>query len=287
MNVVLVDGANLLIRNLYGSGKRDEPGSTPRALTNFLNMLSKYARVTYPSRLIFCWDNGASEFRKRLLPEYKANRISKDATIVDPDDIFEKAKEILDALGIEQIDIPNVEADDIIAGYVAMYKQTDFIYIISADKDFSQLIDEEVIIYHPGETAPWTLERWNETNPYTPEEFVFVLALTGDKVDNIPGVGGIGIKRAATLIKECDGSFSQILRDAPLKYPGFKSDIFVRNIALVDLRSGYVEMELPPIPWFNPVEGPKDERWDYAKKILDKYHLRMIKHALIQGDFWE
>lgn len=275
-NVTLVDSANVLLRSVYAVA--NSPGISSAYLTTFVGLLAKYARLTAPSKLMTCWDSGYSEFRLNLLPEYKGKRVHSD----EPSEIFNTAKELVSALGLEQTEFPGIEADDIIAEYVKMYKDQN-VYIISSDKDFSQLLSENVSIYHPGDNSPFNYERWQLNNTYTPEQYVKIMALTGDKVDNICGVGGVGIKTAVKLLTQADWSIEKLLSQQPSE---FKSDIFIRNLALVDLRSGYVKVTPPPIGWFNPTE-PDDDRWPNLVKLLDKYRMRMTKHQILQGEFWE
>lgn len=273
-NVVLFDSANVLLRAVYAVA--NNTGLSSAYLTTFVGLLAKYARLTAPSKLMMCWDSGYSEFRLNLLPEYKGKRVHSD----EPSEIFNTAKELVSSLGLEQTEFPGIEADDIIAEYVKMYRDQQ-VYIISSDKDFSQLLDTNVSIYHPGDNVPFNYERWQANNTYTPEQYVKIMALTGDKVDNISGVGGVGIKTAVKMLTEFDWSIEKLISQ-----PGFKSDIFLRNLSLVDLRSGYVKVTPPPIGWFNPTE-PGDERWQDLVRLLDKYHMRIVKHQLTQGEFWE
>jgi len=283
MNVTLIDGANLLMRAVYALSKRysENPGLAAEPLSTFTSMIAKYCRLTSPSKVMLCWDSDHSDFRRKILPTYKGQRLPAPES--DGPDIFDKAKELVTALGLEQFEVPGVEADDIISEYVRMYKSEN-VHIISADKDFSQLLDEKVTIWHPGDNNPLTLDRWNRQNGFTPEQYVLILALTGDKVDNIPGVKGYGPKTAIKKLAASDWSIVQMIRDAG---EDFDSETFIRNAALVDLRSGYIKVDVPPIGWFNPVEGPKDPRWPQLLKYLDDNKLKMIRYNMIQGKLWE
>jgi len=155
------------------------------------------------------WDEGLPEKRVALQPAYKQQRESMPETMIPQVDFI---REFCRPMGIVSIAKPNAEADDLMACYVieAETRQIDSI-LATNDKDLFQLVNDSVKIYSTNKTdlkspkdphallgIPEVTEKWG-VPPHCIGE---VLALTGDSVDNIPGVEGIGQKTAAALIRE-------------------------------------------------------------------------------------
>lgn len=154
-------------------------------------------------------------FRDELYGDYKANRSPI------PEDLVENLpfiKRIVKALDVPVIEIPGVEADDVI-GTLARRAAEDGaeVVIVSPDKDFQQLLDRHVSIFRPAhrgeEFDPITAETFREKYELEPTQFIDMLALMGDTSDNIPGVPGIGEKTAMKLLQEY-GSVEALLEHA-------------------------------------------------------------------------
>ncbi len=155
------------------------------------------------------WDEGLPEKRVALQPEYKQQRESMPETMIPQLDFI---REFCSSMGIVSIAKPNTEADDLMACYAidAGLQQIDSI-LATNDKDLFQLVNDSVKIYSTNKSDlknpkdPHALlgvhevtEKWG----VPPQGIGEVLALSGDSVDNIPGVEGIGQKTAATLIRQ-------------------------------------------------------------------------------------
>ena len=154
-------------------------------------------------------------FRDALYDDYKANREPM------PDDLAENLpyiKSIVRALDIPVLEIPGVEADDVI-GTLARRADADGaeVVIVSPDKDFQQLLTERISQFRPAyrgeEFDPITLESFREKYGVEPLQFIDILALMGDASDNVPGVPGIGKKTAPDLIQKY-GSIENLLEHA-------------------------------------------------------------------------
>jgi len=210
MRLLLVDGhyyayrSFFAIRNLVNS--RGEPTN---AVFGFLKALRKMLADVKPDAAAVVWDAGLPERRMQLLPSYKQQR---DET---PDDLarqFPVIEEAVKALGVHNVRLPGHEADDLIASYAAAARggQSEVV-IATNDKDIYALVGEGVSVYSTNKTDlkdpkdGFTLlgpleveEKWGVPPGRIPD----VLALTGDAVDNIPGVEGVGPKTAAKLVRE-------------------------------------------------------------------------------------
>ena len=158
---------------------------------------------------------GAGTFRDELFEEYKANRSPI------PEDLAEALpciKDIVEAAGVTVIEVPGVEADDVIGtlARLAAKEGTDVV-IVSPDKDFQQLLDERISIFRPARRGevfePVTADTFREKHGLPPIRFIDLLALMGDASDNVPGVQGIGEKTAGALIREY-GSVETLLEHA-------------------------------------------------------------------------
>lgn len=210
----LVDGTALVFRAHFAFMRRPlttSDGLHVGALFGFLNTLLALIRDAGADRLAVAFDTAAPTFRHERYPEYKANRPEMPAELVAQMPYLEP---LVDALGLASFRQEGIEADDVIGSLTAQARAEGWeVVIVSADKDFSQLIAPGVRQFVPprGREA----ERWVDADAVRerfgvrPEQFIDFLALTGDSSDNIPGVKGIGPKTAATLL-QAHGSLDRI-----------------------------------------------------------------------------
>ncbi len=165
-------------------------------------MLGKMRAAIEPSHLIVVWDGGLSAERTAALPEYKAQRPAM------PDDLkpqFDEMAGYLQAAGVGSFCREGVEADDYIACLARRASEAGMAVVIaSSDKDFMQLVSARVGLLNPGDKsgAVWTDEQVRAKAGVEPSQIVDWLSLTGDSVDNIPGVPGVGPKTAAELLRQ-------------------------------------------------------------------------------------
>lgn len=173
-------------------------------LVNSLVYLKK--KYVPKGNIVVCWDRGHKR-RTAMFPEYKGTRPEKD-----PDEFnnfieqMKMAQYILGLLGIHQSFKDGEEADDIVGTLSKTRADKGLkVLIMSADKDFKQLIDHNIdLLAHKGKdnTRIWTDIEFEEENGFHPTFFTYILALMGDSGDNIPGVQGIGEKGATKLVTE-------------------------------------------------------------------------------------
>ncbi|HKK88829.1 MAG TPA: DNA polymerase I [Saprospiraceae bacterium] len=204
----LLDGYALIYRAHYAFINRpliNSKGFNTSAVTGFVRTLWDILQNEEPSHIAVAMDTSGPTFRHERYPEYKANREEQ------PEDITKSIPYILDIL--RAFDIPvlmqqGIEADDIIGTLARVGEEQGFeVFMVTPDKDFGQLVTENVKMYKPSRQGNgvdiWGVEdilkKWDIENV---DQVVDMLGLQGDSSDNIPGVRGIGPKTAAKLLKQ-------------------------------------------------------------------------------------
>ena len=178
---------------------------------DYQNTVKSLAKSYDCERIIITADWGSSTYRKEIAPDYKQNRKDKFAEQSEEERIafeefFEEFEESLDLLREEYpiLRYKGVEADDI-AAHLVKYRQEydlDYIWLISSDRDWDLLIQENVGRFSYVTRKEVRLDNWKEHYEVCPEQYISLKCLTGDKGDNVPGIPGIGPKRAVQLIRD-------------------------------------------------------------------------------------
>ena len=175
-------------------------GMPSGAIFGTLTMLSKFISDNQPSYLAICYDaQDGQSVRRDIYPEYKTNRVHVNA--VSSQEII--IRRIIELLGIYSIAASGYEADDLIATVTDKFKDEFDVVILTGDKDMLQLIDEHVSVYDSMKNITYNENTALEKFGVKPSKISDYLALVGDKVDNIPGVMGIGPKAAQDLLSKC------------------------------------------------------------------------------------
>lgn len=199
--IYVVDVSSMFFRAFYAIRPLTSSKGTPvNAVYGFISMIIKLMKDKNPDHIVFCYDRKEASFRKDLYTEYKAHRTEM------PDDMqvqMPYLKQVAALFGICDIELAGFEADDLI-GTVAMLAQKENyqVYIVSGDKDFCQLINENIFLYDTMKDVIYDAAMVKEKHGVTPAQFIDFLAITGDASDNIPGVAGIGPKGAQKLIEQ-------------------------------------------------------------------------------------
>ena len=173
-------------------------GSPTNAIYGFTSMIFKFLKDYSPEYLGIVFDSKGKTFRDEIYPLYKANRDEA------PDDFkiqVPKIFEMVDSLGIPQVQIEGYEADDIM-GTIAkeMEEKGISVVLVTGDKDFCQLVSEKVTLIDTMRDKKTGIKEVIQRFGVPPESVIDVFALSGDTTDNIPGVRGIGEKTASELI---------------------------------------------------------------------------------------
>ena len=212
----LLDAYALIFRAYYAFINRpitNKEGMNTSAIFGFVNTLEEILRNEKPSHIAVCFDPSAPTFRHEMYKEYKANR---DST---PEDIRKSVpyiKEIIEAYNIPIVEKLGYEADDVVGTLAKMAQKEGFVvYMMTPDKDYMQLVDENIFMYKPGrsggEREILGIEEVKEKfGVKTPMQVIDILALWGDSSDNVPGAPGIGEKTSKALIEKF-GSVENLL----------------------------------------------------------------------------
>lgn len=289
---MIVDGQNLLMRAIFAAkgSNMSSDGVATGPLVIFINSLAKHVQQERPERLLVVWDGGTSPHRLAILPAYKANR--KEVPTEDQehrDSAHDLAARFLALCAIGQNTIHRREADDVIAAAWAHVRpeDADKIVILSSDKDFLQLVGpnpfgvetELVRLSSAGTpTDRWTALRVVEELDYAPEEWPLITALAGDASDGVPGVPGIGPKRALKLLRAAEWQLSG------LAIPEEHRQIADVCFQVVNLRAMGRDLR-PRVPRWIPTRQDS-VLWPDLIGFLSAYQMISVKDRLQAGELW-
>ena len=204
--IFLIDGHAQIFRMYYAFMRHpmvNSKGMDTSIIFGFTKMVLELVEKERPTHIAVAFDPPAKTFRHETYPEYKANRSAAPELVKEA---LEPLTEILQALNIPVVMVPGFEADDVIGSMACQWSGTeDKIYMVTPDKDYGQLVSENVYQYKPakggGETEILGKEQICSHYGITdPRQVIDILTIWGDSSDNIPGVQGIGNKRACELL---------------------------------------------------------------------------------------
>jgi 5'-3' exonuclease len=241
--IMVVDALNLAFRYKHA-------GATD-FLDGYIRTVESLKKSYKASKVIITCDEGSSEYRKSIFPEYKQARKEKYELQTEQEreefelffqeftKIIETYKEVDD---YPVLKFPKCEADDIAAYIVNKRRKKNTIWLMSSDKDWDLLISDNVSRFSYVTRKEITLNNWNEHYEYDPDDHISIKCLTGDSGDSIPGVPGIGPKKAHSLVREY-GSTYDIITAIPIssRYKHisnlneFGAANLIRNYQLMDL----------------------------------------------------
>ena len=216
----LIDGSGYIFRAYYALPPltRKSDGLPTGAVSGFCSMLFKLLEdsksdqnLQKPTHFAVIFDSARKTFRNEIYSDYKANRSEA------PDDLapqFEYIRKSVLAFNLPSVDLPNYEADDLIAPYVdQILKKGAKVTIVSSDKDLMQLYKKGVRIFDPMKNKFITDDDVVKKFGVDASKVIDVQSLAGDSSDNVPGVPGIGVKTAAELINKY-GTLENLLKSA-------------------------------------------------------------------------
>lgn len=215
----LLDAMALVFRAYYAlirNPRLTSKGKNTNAQFGFTNTLLDLLNNQRPTHMAVCFDTHAPTERHIGFADYKANRqeTPEDILAAIPD-----IKKIIEGFCIPVIESDGYEADDIIGGLSKQAAKAGYtVYMVTPDKDYGQLVEENILIYKPGYQggdaeilgAKEVCEKWNIKNV---SQVIDILGLMGDSVDNIPGIPGVGEKTAAKLLAEYE-TLEKVLENA-------------------------------------------------------------------------
>lgn len=207
--ILIFDGLNTFIRVFSAVPALNDDGDHIGGVTGFLRSIAANIRLLKPTRVIICFDGkGGSKRRKKIFPNYKANRAVKTkfnryqefATLTDESESMKKQFgrliEYLNCLPVTMLSVDNIEADDTIA-YIAneVYTEDDHkAIIVSTDRDFLQLVNNRISVWSPIKKRFYTPELMREEFGINSSNYLLYRTFLGDKTDNIPGIKGVALK---------------------------------------------------------------------------------------------
>ena len=267
--VAVIDGNSLMHRAYHAvPPTMTAPDGTPtNAAFGFLSMLLKFIEMEQPDALVCAFDKGRPKFRMEALEQYKAQRPPMDEELKAQFPVIEN---LLAAMNVPVVALPGWEGDDILGTVAARDEELGYrTLLVTGDKDAYQLASDltkivttkrgitDVVIYGPEEVE----ERYG----VTPDQFTDFLGLKGDKADNIPGVPGIGDKKAASML-QAYGNLEGIYANLD-KFKGkqlenltnYKDDAFLSRQVATIVRDADFELDLESIsfPNFDPEQVTK------------------------------
>jgi len=220
-SILIIDGLNAFLRNFTMINHINPDGHHIGGLTGFLKSIGYAIRMVDPTKVVVVFDGvGGSNARRNLFPNYKANRNTNRITnysifqskIEEQESInnqMERLIQYLKCIPVSVISVDGLEADDII-GYLAnkfeAHEETQKVTIMSADKDFLQLVSDKVEVYSPTKKKIYKPKDVFEEFNVTSTNFLNYKILMGDSSDNIPGVSGLGPKKLIKLFPELTGN---------------------------------------------------------------------------------
>jgi len=284
-HVFLIDGSGFIFRAYFARARSSEPvfqrksdGMVTEVVTLFSNMLDKYRRETDADHMAVIFDASGASFRNRIYDAYKANRREM------PEDLrpqLEHVRRAAAAFDICQIELPDFEADDLIATYARHAVEAGAkVTILSSDKDLMQLVNGDVTMRDPMTDRPIGEAEVREKFGVGPDKVIEVQALCGDSTDNVPGVPGIGVKTAAELINTY-GDLETLLAHAhEIKQPK-RREALIENEAKARLSKELVKLD-DDVPLPCPLSALRVKPYSSEKlfPFLDEMELRALKSRI-------
>ena len=287
---LLIDGLNLFFRNFAMMNMVNPDGIHIGGLGGFFRSLGAMIRQTQPDKVYVIFDGASSTTnRKNLVPEYKSGRNEQRVTnweVFDSlaDEHDSKVDQIvrviqyLKTLPVKTLILDKVEADDIIAYLCNKLpnQPNDKLFIVSSDKDFLQLVNQNVIVYRPMEKKYYTEDVMREKYKMPAKNFILYKTLLGDSSDKIKGIKGLGEKGIFKKFPELtEGvlTFDDVFNICEQKFKDHV--VYARVIQGIDeLEKNYKVMNLS-----NPMIGENDKK--YLDEVVKSKELNYIPKQFI------
>lgn len=265
--VLFVDGLNTFFRNFSTNPTMNEDGEHVGGVVGFLRSVGKVIRDENPTRVVVVFDGkGGSQKRKQLYSQYKEGRKVKFRVNRQYEEMMSEEDEqvslkrqlswignILSVLPVTTMIYDNVEADDVI-GYLAkqVLKENESGIILSSDKDFLQLVSENITVWNPLKKKRMDIDTVKADYGIHPSNFIWYRVLDGDKSDNIDGIRGCGLKtlqkRMPLLETAHKLTIDELIATADTQKDKFKIfDTIVSHRNIVERNYQLMQLEDPEI----------------------------------------
>ncbi|WP_096200648.1 5'-3' exonuclease [Bacillus sp. FJAT-45350] len=286
--LLLIDGFNLLSRGYFATSYgRDEDQLSKNSDGLYTNGLSVFFQKLFNliseheiSHLAVAWDVKREESIRRLEHDfYKETRSELPPPLIQQ---YETCTKILDAIGIKQLVTPPYEADDAIGTLACKWSKEidESCYIYSNDKDLLQLLDKnvsQIIAGKKGEVT-YSVDHFQTEYEITPEQWVDVKALLGDKSDNIPGCPGVGEKSALPLIQQYTSieNLYEGIEDLDPKFNRYKKKLIAgKETSFLSKKLSKIICDIPELGCFEFNDLQFDLDKDKAKEVLEGIELKI------------
>lgn len=226
-DVYLVDASVYVFRAWFSLPDEfsDADGHPTNAVYGFTRLLCQLIEDVSPSHIALAFDESlTTSFRNEIYPDYKANR---DPAPEELRRQFVWCRQVANSMGVANFADPRYEADDLIGTFAHQMRDEGFrLWIVSGDKDLAQLVGPDDRYWDFARNKPLLHDQVTEKFGVRPDQIADFLALTGDAVDNIPGVPGVGPKSAVALLQhfdDLDTLWTRLDEVAHLRIRGAKS----------------------------------------------------------------
>ncbi len=244
-HVLLIDASGFIFRAFHALPAMHRADGTPvNAVRGFCSMIMKVVGETDADHMACVFDHGSRTFRNDIYDLYKAHRPDTPEDLVPQ---FPLIRQAARAFSLPVVDMEGYEADDIIATYARMGSEAGArTTIVSSDKDLMQLVSDQVTMQDGMKDRSIGTAEVVEKFGVLPGRVVDVQALAGDSVDNVPGVPGIGVKTAATLINEYGDLEALLERAHEITQPKRRENLLAHaDNARMSLRLVTLERHVP------------------------------------------
>jgi DNA polymerase I len=245
-HLYLIDGSGYIFRAYHALPPltRKSDGLPVGAVQGFCNMLWKLltdkSAATRPTHLAVIFDHSSKTFRNTIYPQYKAHRPEPPADLRPQFGLIRQATR---AFNVPSIEMPNFEADDLIATYTRQAVAAGAtVRIVTSDKDLMQLVQPGVVLFDTMKDKEISDAEVLEKFGVTPDKVVDVQALCGDSTDNVPGVPGIGVKTGAELINTYGDLETLLARASEIKQ-NKRRETLIENAELARISKKLVTLD--------------------------------------------
>ena len=222
--IFIIDGNAIVYQSYYAFLKANlqtKDGMPIGALYGFIRKIFNILKKYKPEYFIVTFDSRGKKERHKIYEDYKANRKKM------PDELFEQfklIKEFLKIANIKTIEVEGYEADDVIGTLAEKLKDKLYVVVYTPDKDMLQLIDDNIVILKSGrkDDVLYDKEQFFQKYNFPHTRFVDYLAITGDSIDNIPGVKGLGPVGAKKLLAQFSSIEEMLANNEKIKNPRVK-----------------------------------------------------------------
>lgn len=290
--IFLIDAYALIFRSYYAfirNPRVNSKGMNTSAIFGFVNTLEELLKMEKPSHIVVVFDPPGPNFRHDMYPLYKANR---EATPEDIKAAVPYIKKILESYKIPVIEVQGFEADDVIGTLAKKYAQGgNVVYMMTSDKDFGQLLQNNILIYKPSRSGSGVeIIGTEDIKDYygvdSPEKVRDILALWGDTSDNIPGVSGIGEKTAAKLISQF-GDIDNLFKNID-KLAGKQKNNIINSYDQIMLSRKLVTINTD-VPLDLSLEEIELKKPDYNKiaEVFDELEFKTLKERVLNPEVFD